>query len=171
MALPIVRPDFTSVPPFDGLRITWLGHSTVLVQFDDICVLTDPIFSERASPSQMVGPKRYREAPCNVHDLPHNLDAVVISHSHYDHLDLNTVVMLNARFGSDLRWFVPLGLGMSSLFIYQTLKLLSDPQLSGCIRSGARMWSNSTGGKRTASPTRVMVSNHCLFSLAINLCF
>lgn len=43
--------------------------------------------------------------------MPPDLDAVVISHSHYDHLDLNTVVMLNARFGNDLRWFIPLGLG------------------------------------------------------------
>ena len=47
-----------------------------------------------------------------VHDLPSNLDAVIISHSHYDHLDLNTVVLLNARYGSDLRWFIPIGLGL-----------------------------------------------------------
>jgi L-ascorbate metabolism protein UlaG (beta-lactamase superfamily) len=56
-----------------------------------------------------------------VHDLPSNLDAVVISHSHYDHLDLNSVVMLNARFGSDLRWFVPLGLGKCYIIISQNL--------------------------------------------------
>ena len=53
--------------------------------------------------------KRYRECPCSVHDLP-PIHAVVISHSHYDHLDYNTVQVINARFGADVRWFVPLGL-------------------------------------------------------------
>ncbi len=66
LTLPIVKPNFKDTTPFDGVRITWLGHSTVLVQFDDISVLTDPMFSDRASPSQVVGPKRYREAPCSV---------------------------------------------------------------------------------------------------------
>lgn len=111
LVLPIVKPRFTDyiIPPEDGVRVTWLGHATVLVQLDGINILTDPIFSERASPSQVVGPKRYRDVPCSVHDIP-VIHAVVISHTHYDHLDLNTVVLLNSRFGSELRWFVPLGL-------------------------------------------------------------
>lgn len=108
--LPIVKPCFHNDSPAEGVRITWLGHSTVLVQFDGITFLTDPIFSDRASPSQVIGPKRFREIPCTVNDLPSTLDAVVISHNHYDHLDLNTVTLLNSRFGTDLRWFVPLGL-------------------------------------------------------------
>ena len=58
----------------------------------------------------MVGPKRYRDVPCSIHDLPCHLDAVLISHNHYDHLDMNTVTLLNARYGVDVRWFVPLGL-------------------------------------------------------------
>ncbi|KAG7271857.1 hypothetical protein CRUP_028229 [Coryphaenoides rupestris] len=72
-----------------GLRATWLGHSTVLVELDGVNLLTDPIFSQRASPVQFVGPKRYRGPPCTVEQLP-RIDAVVISHSHYDHLDAGT---------------------------------------------------------------------------------
>lgn len=61
-----MKPSLDEVPPKDGIKVTWLGHSTVIVQFDNITVITDPIFSERASPSQVVGPKRYRECPCSV---------------------------------------------------------------------------------------------------------
>ncbi|KAJ3611929.1 hypothetical protein NHX12_020209, partial [Muraenolepis orangiensis] len=68
-----------------------------------------PTSKERASPVQSVGPKRYRGPPCTVEQLP-RIDAVVISHSHYDHLDANTVKDLNARYGAELHWFVPLGL-------------------------------------------------------------
>ncbi|XP_077496800.1 N-acyl-phosphatidylethanolamine-hydrolyzing phospholipase D-like isoform X1 [Amblyomma americanum] len=108
LVLPILKPRFQD-PPAEGVRITWLGHSTALLQMKGVNVLTDPMLSERASPSQLLGPKRFREAPCTVADLP-RIDAVVISHNHYDHLDLNTVHQLNARFEETLRWFVPLGL-------------------------------------------------------------
>ncbi|CAL1297955.1 unnamed protein product [Larinioides sclopetarius] len=86
-----------------------MGHSTVLLQMHGLNILTDPMFSDRASPIQAFGPKRYRDPPCSVGDLPH-INGVVISHSHYDHLDLNTVTSLNARFGTKTSWFVPLGL-------------------------------------------------------------
>ncbi|XP_037271115.2 N-acyl-phosphatidylethanolamine-hydrolyzing phospholipase D isoform X2 [Rhipicephalus microplus] len=108
LVLPVLKPRFQD-PPMEGVRITWLGHSTALLQMKGVNVLTDPMLSERASPSQLLGPKRFREAPCTVADLP-RIDAVVISHNHYDHLDLNTVHQLNARFEETLRWFVPLGL-------------------------------------------------------------
>ena len=52
-----------------GLRVTWLGHSTVLVEQDGVVVLTDPVFSQRASPLQIVGPKRYRGPPCTVEQV------------------------------------------------------------------------------------------------------
>ncbi|XDV25144.1 hypothetical protein PO909_029112 [Leuciscus waleckii] len=68
-----------------------------------------PSVKERASPLAFVGPKRYRDPPCTVEQIP-RLDAVVISHTHYDHLDAGSVAALNVRFGSGLRWFVPLGL-------------------------------------------------------------
>ncbi|XP_038834024.1 N-acyl-phosphatidylethanolamine-hydrolyzing phospholipase D-like isoform X2 [Salvelinus namaycush] len=113
--LPVVEPWFLRVPEAadgavgSGLRVTWLGHASVLVEMDGLVILTDPIFSQRASPFQFMGPKRYRGPPCTVDQLP-RIDAVVISHSHYDHLDAGTVTQLNERFGGDLRWFVPLGL-------------------------------------------------------------
>jgi len=91
----------------DGIQVTWLGHACVLVQMDKVNILTDPVFSQRASFTQMAGPKRYRKSPCTVKDLP-TIQAVVISHNHYDHLDYQTVLDLNARFGSSLHWFVPL---------------------------------------------------------------
>ncbi|XP_077450154.1 N-acyl-phosphatidylethanolamine-hydrolyzing phospholipase D isoform X2 [Stigmatopora argus] len=111
--LPVVEPYFVPKPDLSpsgpGLRVTWLGHATVLVEMDGLNILTDPIFSQRASPVQFMGPKRYRGPPCSVQQLP-RIDAVVISHSHYDHLDAGTVAGLNGRFGVELRWFVPLGL-------------------------------------------------------------
>ncbi|XP_043569774.1 N-acyl-phosphatidylethanolamine-hydrolyzing phospholipase D isoform X2 [Chiloscyllium plagiosum] len=112
--LPILEPYFVKNPQLvgsltNGIRVTWLGHASLLVEMEGLTFLTDPIFSQRASPVQFFGPKRFRNPPCTVAQLP-KIDAVVISHTHYDHLDYNTVLSLNERFGGDLRWFVPLGL-------------------------------------------------------------
>uniref|UniRef100_A0A9L0TMR5 N-acyl-phosphatidylethanolamine-hydrolyzing phospholipase D n=1 Tax=Equus caballus TaxID=9796 RepID=A0A9L0TMR5_HORSE len=112
--LPVLKPYFVDDPEQAGvreagLRVTWLGHATVMVEMDELVLLTDPVFSSRASPSQYVGPKRFRRPPCTVNELP-RVDAVLISHNHYDHLDHNSVIALNERFGNELRWFVPLGL-------------------------------------------------------------
>ncbi|XP_012694659.2 N-acyl-phosphatidylethanolamine-hydrolyzing phospholipase D isoform X2 [Clupea harengus] len=112
--LPVLEPFFLRSPESvgavgPGLRVTWLGHATVLVEMDGLVILTDPMFSQRASPLQMLGPKRYRGPPCSVEQLP-RVDAVLISHTHYDHLDAASVAALNRRFGPELRWLVPLGL-------------------------------------------------------------
>lgn len=109
--LPIVKPDMREFdqPLQSGVRMMWVGHSTVLAQLDGFTVITDPVFSQRASVWQRFGPKRYRDPPCSIEELP-KLDAVVISHNHYDHLDHGSVVALNQRFGKDLKWFVPMGL-------------------------------------------------------------
>ncbi|XP_072775506.1 N-acyl-phosphatidylethanolamine-hydrolyzing phospholipase D isoform X2 [Taeniopygia guttata] len=112
--LPVLQPYFVQTPEDAGktgagMRVTWLGHATVMVEMDELVFLTDPIFSQRASPVQLLGPKRFRGPPCTVAQLP-KIDAVLISHTHYDHLDYNSVASLNQRFGSELRWFVPLGL-------------------------------------------------------------
>jgi L-ascorbate metabolism protein UlaG (beta-lactamase superfamily) len=100
------RSDFER-PPASGLRATWLGHATALVEVDGARILTDPVWSERVSPSTLVGPRRFFEPPIALADLP-RVDAVVISHDHYDHLDMETVKTL-ARTGA--RFCVPLGVG------------------------------------------------------------
>lgn len=109
-ALPVHTPDFPAIeaPPRDKIQATWLGHSSVLVQWHGWNVLADPIFSKRCSPSQWVGPARLRPTPCGAGDLP-KVDAVVISHNHYDHLDYGSVRELARRSPPPI-WFVPLGM-------------------------------------------------------------
>jgi L-ascorbate metabolism protein UlaG (beta-lactamase superfamily) len=93
--------------PVSGIRITWFGHSTLLVDIEGRRVLIDPVFAERCSPSRFVGPRRFHPVPMEVDALP-RLDAVVISHDHYDHLDYETVARLRSR---DVPFVVPLGVG------------------------------------------------------------
>lgn len=83
----------------------WIGHSTALIHLDGKNILTDPIFSDRCSPVQFAGPKRYSRPALEISDLP-NIDVIVISHNHYDHLDYKTVKMI----GDKALWVVPLGL-------------------------------------------------------------
>lgn len=73
-----------------GLRATWLGHSTVLIEIDGLRVLTDPVWGARASPSRLAGPKRFQPVPVPLRALP-PLDLVLVSHDHYDHLDYPTI--------------------------------------------------------------------------------
>jgi N-acyl-phosphatidylethanolamine-hydrolysing phospholipase D len=88
---------------------TWLGHATMLVQASGLSVLTDPIFSKRASPVQFLGPARAQEPGIALEDLPH-IDVVVISHNHYDHLDRASVKALAGQAGGAPMFLVPLGL-------------------------------------------------------------
>lgn len=87
---------------------TWIGHATVLVQTAGVNVLTDPQFSQRASPVQWAGPKRKVPLPLAVAELP-RIDLVVISHNHYDHLDRDSVRALNAQPDGPPLFAVPLG--------------------------------------------------------------
>src|SRR6185436_1265374 len=96
-----------ATPPATGLRATWIGWASVLVEIDGHAVLTDPIWSKRCSPSTLVGPKRFHEPPIALDQLP-RIDAVVISHDHYDHLDMPTARALAAR---GTHFAVPLGVG------------------------------------------------------------
>jgi L-ascorbate metabolism protein UlaG (beta-lactamase superfamily) len=86
-ALPVESPLAAWATPVSssGLRVTWLGHSTLLLELDGMRVLTDPVFGERASPVSFAGAKRFHPAPVSIAELP-PLDAVLLSHDHYDHL-------------------------------------------------------------------------------------
>jgi N-acyl-phosphatidylethanolamine-hydrolysing phospholipase D len=86
--------------------LTWVGHATFLVQLDGVNILTDPIWSDRASPVSFAGPRRLVPPGLRFQDLP-AIHAVVISHDHYDHLDLDTIRRLTRTHAP--RFFVPLG--------------------------------------------------------------
>lgn len=90
------------------LAVSWFGHSTALVEIDGYRVLTDPVWSNRCSPSDIVGPQRLHPPPVQLEGLP-AVDAVVISHDHYDHLDIDTVLALART--QRAPFFVPLGVG------------------------------------------------------------
>ena len=150
------------------IQITWLGHASLLVQMNGLNMLMDPVFSDRCSPSQWFGPKRYRKPPCSVAELCSNLsiDLVLLSHNHYDHLDTNTVRDLS-RLSPDTPFVVPLGLQpwlrqhvRSDLSIYELdwyetseiapMSSPSPPSKGKGIRVTAlpmRHWSNRTGDK------------------------
>ena len=93
--------------PASGLRATWLGHSTVLIEIDGLRVLTDPVWGARASPSQFAGPKRFQPVPVALAAMP-RLDLVLVSHDHYDHLDYPTVRKLAK---GDVPFVTSLGVG------------------------------------------------------------
>lgn len=94
-------------PAASGLRIHWIGHSTMLIEIEGKRVLTDPMFSDRASPASWVGPLRFTPPALEIDELP-PLDAVLISHDHYDHLDVSSIRALGQR---GVPFFVPLGVG------------------------------------------------------------
>jgi N-acyl-phosphatidylethanolamine-hydrolysing phospholipase D len=104
--VPTVKPDLDLIRnPRSAPQVTWIGHATVLVQYSGMALLTDPIFSDRASPISFLGPKRVHPPAPAIDELP-DIDYVIISHNHYDHLDRKTVQKL----GSAPFWLVPLGL-------------------------------------------------------------
>jgi len=107
--LPVMEPELgflrenRSAP-----TVTWIGHSTVLLQVAGCNILTDPVFSTFASPVPFAGPKRMQPPGIRLHDLPH-IHAVVLSHNHFDHLDLPSVRALQRQPGGAPRFLVPKG--------------------------------------------------------------
>src|SRR5216683_2396452 len=97
--------------PASGLRVTWIGHSSLLLEIDGVRVLIDPVWEERASPMRWAGPKRFFAAPLQLEDLP-EVDVVLVSHDHYDHLGEATIRRL-VRLESmqRARWVTSLGVG------------------------------------------------------------
>jgi L-ascorbate metabolism protein UlaG (beta-lactamase superfamily) len=106
--LPAVDPRAAwSGRPDSGLRATWLGHSTVLIEIDGRRVLTDPVWGRRASPFRLFGPRRFQPVPVRLRELP-AVDLVLVSHDHYDHLDYRTIRALAKR---DVPFVTSLGVG------------------------------------------------------------
>jgi L-ascorbate metabolism protein UlaG (beta-lactamase superfamily) len=104
--LAVDRQALPAAPPASGLRAFWIGHASTYVEIDGLRILLDPVFAERVSPLP-IGPRRFHPPPIALADLP-PIDAVLISHDHYDHLDMDTVRHLAQR---GARFFVPLGIG------------------------------------------------------------
>lgn len=105
--IPLAEPQTMGSRALD-LAVCWLGHATALIEIDGYRVLTDPVWNDRCSPSDVIGPQRMHPPPLRLEGLP-ALDAIVISHDHYDHLDIDTVLAL-----AHSQWapfVVPLGVG------------------------------------------------------------
>lgn len=92
-----------------NLRYTHINHATVLIQLKSVNILTDPVFVKRASPFQFMGPKRYRKPAISLEELP-KIDFVIISHDHYDHLDIESIKKIQSRDGTKIL----VGLGLKS---------------------------------------------------------
>ncbi|MEV1073111.1 MBL fold metallo-hydrolase [Micromonospora parva] len=109
-AVPLLRPtdEPATTDTHRELGVIWYGHASALVEIEGHRVLIDPVWSERCSPSTLVGPRRLHEPPVSLDELP-RLDAILISHDHYDHLDMATVRELVAR--QSAPFLVPLGVG------------------------------------------------------------
>jgi L-ascorbate metabolism protein UlaG (beta-lactamase superfamily) len=107
--IPLMAPPASAPDTPGALHITWYGHSSVLVEIEGRAVLIDPVWSDRVSPSQLAGPRRLHQPPLRLDELP-EIDVVVISHDHYDHLDMATIKTLAKR--PSVRFLVPLGVGV-----------------------------------------------------------
>ncbi len=104
-------PDIYLQPAVSGLRVTWIGHSSLLIEIDGTRILTDPTWSERASLVSFAGPRRFYAPPLKIEDLP-PLDAILLSHDHYDHLDRATIQRLAANYPVEGSQFIcSLGMG------------------------------------------------------------
>ena len=104
--LPVDSDALKAAPPTPGLQALWLGHAGVYIAIDGVRLLVDPVFAEYASPFE-IGPRRFHPPPLRLDDLP-PIDAVLITHDHYDHFDMRTVRHLAQR---GTAFFVPLGIG------------------------------------------------------------
>jgi L-ascorbate metabolism protein UlaG (beta-lactamase superfamily) len=124
-------------PPSTGLRVTWFGHSASLIEIDGFRVLIDPVWEERASPFQFMGPKRFFAPTLALEDLP-RIDVVLISHDHYDHLGADTVRKLaELPAAAEAIWVTSLGVG-------ERLRKLGVRRGPGWNRVRELNWTQST---------------------------
>ncbi len=104
-ALPEKIPEFIKNPAADDFTVTWFGHSTLLFQLSGMNILFDPVFTERISPVSWAGPKKFAVKNFDLESLP-EIDVLVLSHDHYDHLDYQAIKKLDSRVK---KYVVPLG--------------------------------------------------------------
>ena len=104
--LPYKKYKYSELENLNDVKVTWFGHSSILLQMHNMNILIDPVFSNVTSPVSFIGPKRYSENTVNIEDLPH-IDAVVITHDHYDHTDYKTLKSLE---NITDKFIVPLGI-------------------------------------------------------------
>jgi L-ascorbate metabolism protein UlaG (beta-lactamase superfamily) len=112
-------------PPASGLRVTWMGHSSMLLEIDGARLLIDPVWEQRAAPVQWAGPKRFFAPPLQLEELP-RIDVVLLSHDHYDHLGSETVQRLaRIEAAAGAVWVTPLGVGqiLKKLGVREVLEL------------------------------------------------
>jgi len=97
--------------PASGLRVTWMGHSAMLIEIDGVRVLVDPMWDERSSPVSWIGPRRFFDSPLPLTELP-PIDVVLVSHDHYDHLGKQTIRKLaQLQAAKNAQWVTSLGIG------------------------------------------------------------
>jgi L-ascorbate metabolism protein UlaG (beta-lactamase superfamily) len=98
-------------PPATGLRVTWMGHSSMLLEIDGLRVLIDPVWEQRTAPYEWAGPKRFFAPPLPLKEMP-RIDVVLLSHDHYDHLGAHTIAHLaHSEATAGAQWVTPLGVG------------------------------------------------------------
>ncbi|KAL2044022.1 hypothetical protein N7G274_003543 [Stereocaulon virgatum] len=155
--VPVRKPDFLPSRITPNLRATWLGHACYFVEFPQgFRALFDPVFSERCSPFTWLGPKRYTEVPCQIEEIP-TIDAVIISHNHYDHMDHPTIMKIKAKH-PNVQFFVPLGNkkwfaesgiheGVTELDWWEQREMKLSPSTSKSAISGTDVTASPTGEK------------------------
>ena len=130
-------PKIYATPPASGLRITWMGHATSLVEIDGVRILVDPVWDERAAPTTWAGPKRFFAAPLKLSDLP-PIDAVIVSHDHYDHLGAKTIRDLTHLAAvRQAQWITPLGVGAHLKQLGVTAAQCVERNWMECAKAGA----------------------------------
>jgi N-acyl-phosphatidylethanolamine-hydrolysing phospholipase D len=160
-----VTPDFpTPRAASDQLVVTWVGHTTLLLQIGGQNLLVDPVWSERASPVQFAGPKRWVPPGIDFDALP-PIDGVLVSHDHYDHLDAPTIARLVRRW-PDVRWLAPLRVGewlrrrgarTVSEWDWWQAGTLGGPSLGASPLGGPSLGGPSRVGERGGPPTGTIV--------------